>query len=71
MCISIILHSARRPEESAIYYSAYGMSSTQLNLYMILPCGALLCEGKRVWGTITKGGGVLHTAGREEAGVPT
>ena len=30
VCLSIILRSARRPEESAIYYSAYGMSSTQL-----------------------------------------
>ena len=47
VCGSIILRSARWPEESAIYYSAYGMSSTQLKLYMILPCGALLCKEKR------------------------
>ena len=35
VCFSIILHSARWPEESAIYYSTYGMSSTQLKFYMI------------------------------------
>ena len=41
VCFSIILRSARWPEESAIYYSAYGLSSTQLILYMICLEGAL------------------------------
>jgi len=49
VCFSIILRSAWWPEESAIYYSAYGMSSTQLKLYMICLDGALLCKEKRIW----------------------
>ena len=71
VCVSIILRSARWPEESAIYYSACGLSSTQLILYMIYLEGSLLREEKRVREVRNKGGGgVLRTAGREEAGVP-
>ena len=72
VCVSIILRSARWPEESAIYYSAYGLSSTQLKLYMILPCRLAFCvEEKRVREVrIKKGGEVPRTVGREEAGVP-
>ena len=72
VCVSIILHSARWPEESTIYYSAYGLSSTQLKLYMIYREGALLCGGEKSPGIRNKkkGGRVPHTVGREEAGVP-
>jgi len=35
VCVSIILRSARRPEQSPIYYREFGLSSTQLTLYKI------------------------------------
>ena len=70
MCVSIILRSARWPEESAIYYSAYGMSSTQLKFYMICLERRTFVRGEKGLRNVTKGGGVLRTAGREEAGVP-
>ena len=71
VCVSIILRSARWPGESAIYYSAYGLSSTQLKLYMIYLEGLLLREEKKNPGLRNKKGGeVPRTVGREEAGVP-
>ena len=46
VCTSIILRSARRPEQSPIYYREFGLFSTQLN-YKQCPVGPPGGEGEK------------------------
>jgi len=57
VCISIILRSARWPEESAIYYSAYGMSSTQLKVIQDFAVRRTFVQTRKISGKIRNQGG--------------